>query len=76
MRKSELKDKAATVTLDRVFNKFKPYFDLWMEERKRLGVPDEIEELFVSQNKDGEWQPMKSQTLSTWGVGIWQSLRR
>ena len=41
-----------------------------MEERKRLGVPDEIEELFVNQNKDGEWQPMKAQTLSTWALAF------
>lgn len=53
-----------------LINKFKPYFDLWMEERKRLGVPDEIEELFVNQNKDGEWQPMKAQTLSTWALAF------
>lgn len=29
---------------------FKKYYDLWMDERKRLGVPDEIEEIFVSKS--------------------------
>ena len=51
-------------------NKFKPYFDLWMNERRRLGVPDEIEELFVYKGKDGEWHPMKAQTLSTWALSF------
>lgn len=46
-------------------SKFQKYFDLWMEERKRLGVPDEIDEIFVSKKKDG-WQPMKISTLNSW----------
>ena len=48
-------------------NKFKKYFDLWMEERERLGVPDDIDEIFVSKKKTG-WQPMKISTLDSWTV--------
>lgn len=44
-------------------NKFKPYFDLWMEERKRLEVDEEIDELFVVKKVDG-WQPMKESSLN------------
>ena len=57
-----------------LINKFKPYFDLWMEERHRLGVPDEIEELFVYKDKQGNWQPMKAQTLSTWALSFGKAL--
>lgn len=46
-------------------SKFKPYFDLWMEERKRLGVPDEIDEIFVLKKK-GEWQPAQTSALDSW----------
>lgn len=42
--------------------KFKPYFDLWMEERKKLGISDEIEEMFVVKRK-GEWTPATSSSL-------------
>lgn len=45
--------------------KFKKYFDLWMEERERLGVPDDIDDIFVSKKKTG-WQPMKVSTLDSW----------
>ena len=37
-------------------NKFKKYFDLWEDERKRLGVPNEIDEMFVVKKGNGEWQ--------------------
>lgn len=33
--------------------KFKKYFDLWMKERERLGVPNDIDEIFVVKKKDG-----------------------
>lgn len=35
-------------------SKFKFYFDLWMEERERLGVPNEIDDIFISGVK-GNW---------------------
>ena len=47
-----------------IVSKIKPYFDLWMEERKRLGVP-EMDELFVAKKKNG-WQPLKISTLQCW----------
>lgn len=43
--------------------KFKPYFDLWMEERKKLGIDETIDELFVINKLDG-WQPMKVSSLN------------
>lgn len=45
-------------------NKFKPYFDLWMEERERLGI--DCEEMFVVKDKKEGWRPMKSSNLSYW----------
>lgn len=48
-------------------NKFKPYFDLWMEERKRLGVPNEIDSIFVNKRK-GEWQEAKISLLDSWSI--------
>lgn len=44
-------------------NKFKPYFDLWIEERKRLGVDENIDDLFVVKKLEG-WQPMKVSSLN------------
>lgn len=44
-------------------NKFKPYFDLWLEERKRLEVDENIDELFVVKKIEG-WQPMKESSLN------------
>lgn len=37
-----------------VLLEFKKYFDLWMEERERLGI--ESEWLFVTKNANGEWE--------------------
>lgn len=42
---------------------FKKYYDLWMEERERLGV--ESEWLFVTKTEDG-WEQMKIATLNSW----------
>ncbi|MDK0621653.1 site-specific integrase [Clostridium perfringens] len=49
-------------------SKFKPYFDLWMEERKRLDVPDEIDDIFVKKTKKDGWIPMKKSTLDSWAI--------
>lgn len=42
---------------------FKPYFDLWMKQRKDLEI--DCEEMFVVK-KNGIWQPMKISTLDSW----------
>ena len=42
---------------------FQEYFDLWMEERKRLGI--ESDDLFVTR-KNGEWIPASDTTLQSW----------
>lgn len=44
---------------------FQPYFDLWMEERKRLGIKSEW--LFPRKEK-GKWvnKPIKTETLDSW----------
>lgn len=52
-------------------SKFKPYYDLWMEERKRLGVPEDIEDLFVTKGKadengNREWKAITTSTLDYW----------
>lgn len=50
-------------------SKFQMYYDLWMDERKRLGVPDEIDEIFVIEKKDG-WRAMKITTLNSWSISF------
>ena len=44
-------------------SKFKPYFDLWMEERERLGVPKEIDDIFVKR-EHGQWRKSKESQLN------------
>lgn len=44
-------------------NGFQEYFDLWMEERKALGI--ETEELFVTR-RNGEWVSATDTTLQSW----------
>lgn len=44
-------------------SKFKPYFDLWMEERNRLGVPEDIDDIFIKK-EDGKWRKMKESNLN------------
>lgn len=44
-------------------NKFKPYFDLWMKEREKLGVSSDIDELFIIKKKD-EWKPVGISNLN------------
>lgn len=46
---------------------FKPYFDLWMEERKKKGIDSEW--LFV-RNIDNKWVQANDNTLSSWAVTI------
>lgn len=64
-------------------NKFKKYFDLWMEERERLGIPKHMDELFIVKRK-GEFVPMKETTLDSYAKTFsellneefyWHSLR-
>ncbi len=42
---------------------FQPYFDLWMEERKRLGIDNEY--LFVTK-RSNEWIQASTSTLDSW----------
>lgn len=44
-------------------NGFQEYFDLWITERKHLGI--ETEDLFVTR-KNGEWVPASDSTLQSW----------
>lgn len=44
-------------------SKFKPYFDMWMEERERLGITND--ELFVVKKNDA-FIPMQTSTLDSW----------
>lgn len=45
--------------------KFKKYFDLWMEERERLGVPSDVEWIFVAK-ENGNYVQMKESTLDSY----------
>jgi integrase len=48
--------------------KFKPYFDLWMEERNTFDLPEELKDvLFVKEDKDG-WKPTPVSTLDSWAT--------
>jgi integrase len=44
---------------------FDPYLKLWLDYRKAIGVPDEMDDLFVSY-KDGAWCPLPVSTLDVW----------
>lgn len=44
-------------------SKFKPYFDLWMKERELLGVPHDIDDIFIKK-EDGEWRSAKVSQLN------------
>lgn len=44
-------------------NGFKEYFDLWMEEREKLGITNN--ELFVTR-RNGQWTPATDTTLQSW----------
>lgn len=46
-----------------LISQFKPYFDLWMSERKEKGI--ECDELFVSK-RYGEWTPLTTSALDGW----------
>lgn len=48
-----------------VLLEFKEYLDLWLNERKELGV--ESEWLFVTR-QNGEWKQMKVSTLNSWAI--------
>lgn len=61
---------------------FKKYFDLWMEERARLGIDSEW--LFVTKTETGSWEQIKISTLDSWAATFtsmcnkpfyWHSLR-
>ena len=48
-------------------NVFKPYLDLWLEERERLGIDNEY--LFVTK-KNNKWIKAKVSTLDSWAERI------
>lgn len=54
-------------------NKFKKYFDLWIEERERLGVPQEIDDLFVTR-RNGEWKPISASSLNSYAKSFGEFL--
>lgn len=45
-------------------NEFTPYLNLWVEQRKELGVDSEW--LFVSRGQDGTWNQLKAETINSW----------
>lgn len=47
-------------------SKFKPYFDLWMEERNKLNLPEHLQDvLFVAKDKDS-WKSVTISMLNTY----------
>ena len=46
---------------------FKPYFDLWINQRRELGIDGD--DLFVIKDDEtGEWKPITIFTLNSWAV--------
>jgi integrase len=59
--------KGKPLTLYTLVKEFKPYLDLWLEERKRLGI--ESEWLFpLKENGEYKDEQMKTQTMDSWAV--------
>ncbi len=48
-----------------LIKKFKPYFDLWMEERRRLGIDDSVDAIFLRKRK-GVYVEMQESTLDSY----------
>lgn len=46
-------------------DKFKPYFDLWQEERERMGVPSTMDEMFITKHGD-TFVPMQESHLDSY----------
>ncbi len=44
---------------------FEPYLNAWLQERKELGVPEEIDDLFIIKRGE-DWGPMLIGTLDKW----------
>lgn len=51
-------------------NQFKPYFDLWMKEREKLGIDNEY--LFVVK-RDGKWEQASIHNANSWARMITQT---
>lgn len=47
-------------------HKFYKYFKLWMDKRKELGVPNEIDDIFVTKDSNGNWRPISKSLLNYW----------
>lgn len=45
---------------------FKPYLDLWLKQREELGIDSEW--LFVTKDKDGQWEQLKADTMNSWAI--------
>lgn len=64
-------------------SKFKPYLEMWLAERERLGINSEW--LFVTKGKDGSsWEQLNPDTMNSWAITFsdivkkdfyWHSLR-
>ena len=47
---------------------FKPYLDLWMNERNELGI--ESDWLFVAKSENGQYEQLSSDTLNSWAISF------
>ena len=81
--KTKGRGKGKFINIYVLVNAFKKYFDLWMEERERLGIKSEW--LLVSKpDENGNYPPMTITTLDSWATTFtrlvgkpfyWHSLR-
>lgn len=81
--KTKGRGKGKFINIYVLVNAFKKYFDLWMEERERLGIKSEW--LLVGKpDEKGDYLPMTTTTLDSWAVTFtrlvgkpfyWHSLR-
>lgn len=47
-------------------SKIKPYLDLWLEERSKLDLPEELQDVLFVSNYKGEWKVTPISTLDSW----------
>lgn len=56
--------------------KFKPYLDLWLKEREKLGIDSEYLFVVESEEDNTKWVQIKQTTLTSWANSFTRYLRK
>lgn len=56
--------------------KFDEYFNLWMKKREEMGVPNEIDDIFVTKDSNGNWRPISKSLLNYWSQDFSKRLNK